>query len=66
MAKDIGGAQEPGMEGTKVGSQIQTPMMPANVGRQNTPSILTYGSTMNTNSGGGSSTIAGPGKKGSL
>lgn len=48
MAKEIGGVREPGEEGTTVG-QIQTPMCPVNVGRKNTPSILTYESTMNKN-----------------
>jgi hypothetical protein len=63
MAKDIGGVREPGEEGTKVGGQIQTPMCPTNVGRKNTPKILTYESTMDTKESGGSSSIMGPGTK---
>lgn len=47
MAKEIGGMREPGDKGTTVG-QIETPMCPENVGRKNTPSILSYKSTMNT------------------
>lgn len=63
MAKEIGGTRSPGDEGTKVGGQIQTPMCPENVSRKNTPKILTYESTMNTNESGGSSSIMGPGTK---
>ena len=70
MAKDIGGTREPGEDGTTVG-QIQTPMCPTNVGRKNTPSVMTYENTMNKNSPGGpglstGSKIMGPGEKGSL
>lgn len=66
MAKEIGGMREPGDKGTKVG-QIETPMCAENVGRKNTPSILSYKSTMDTgekNSGSGS--IMGPGTKNKL
>ena len=66
MAKDIGGVREPGEEGTKVGGQIQTPMCPENVGRKNTPSILTYKSTMDTGGEKGGNQIEGPGKKNEL
>lgn len=63
MAKEIGGVREPGEEGTTVG-QIKTPMCPTNVGRQNTPKVLTYESTMDTNEkSSGSSSINGPGTK---
>jgi len=65
MAKDIGGAREPGEEGTTVG-QIQTPMCSTNVQRKNTPSILTYESTMNTGGEKGGSQIQGPGTKNKL
>ncbi len=65
MAKDIGGTREPGEDGTTVG-QIQTPMCSTNVQRKNTPSILTYESTMNTKDSGGSSSIMGPGTKNKL
>tara|TARA_R110000868_G_scaffold49941_3_gene160278 strand:- start:1399 stop:1578 length:180 start_codon:yes stop_codon:yes gene_type:complete len=56
-------SKAPMMEGTTVG-QIQTPMNKVNVDRKNTPSVLTYESTMDK--GSGSSNIIGPGKKGSL
>lgn len=62
MAKDIGGTREPGDKGTTVG-QIITPMCPENVDRQNTPSILTYKSTMDTGGSKGGSQITGPGTK---
>ena len=62
MAKDIGGVREPGDEGTTVG-QIQTPMCKENVQRKNTPSILTYESTMDTGGTKGGSQIEGPGTK---
>jgi hypothetical protein len=63
MAKEIGGApKEPGFDGTMVG-QIKTPMCPENVQRKNTPSILTYKSTMDTGGEKGKSQIVGPGTK---
>jgi len=70
MAKDIGGEREPGIEGCDVG-QIQSPMSSVNVQRKNTPTILTYGSTMDKNSPGGEgpgggSKIMGPGQKNKL
>lgn len=65
MAKNIGGTREPGEEGTTVG-QIQTPMCPTNVQRKNTPSILTYKSTMDTGGEKGGNQIEGPGKKNEL
>lgn len=70
MAKEIGGMRDPGDEGTTVG-QIQTPMCSTNVGRQNTPKIMTYENTMDKNSPGGpgiatGSKIMGPGDKGKL
>ncbi len=65
MAKDIGSMRKPGDEGTTVG-QIQTPMCKENVGRKNTPSILGYGSTMDTGGTSGKSQIEGPGTKNKL
>ena len=65
MAKDIGSVREPGEEGTTVG-QIQTPMCSTNVQRKNTPSILTYESTMNTGGEKGGNQIQGPGTKNKL
>ena len=65
MAKTIGGVREPGEEGTTVG-QIQTPMCSTNVQRKNTPSILTYKSTMDTGGEKGGNQIEGPGKKNEL
>ena len=62
MAKEIGGVREPGEDGTMVG-QIQTPMCPTNVGRKNTPKILTYEGTMDTGGEKGKSQIEGPGTK---
>jgi hypothetical protein len=68
MAKEIGGQREPGENGqANYGGQINTPMCSENTGRKNTPSILTYKSTMNTGEkSSGSSSIVGPGKKGEL
>lgn len=66
MAKEIGGMRDPGEKGSKVG-QIETPMCSENVGRKNTPSILTYKSVIDTGEkNDGSASIAGPGVKGKL
>ncbi len=62
MAKEIGGIRQPGDPGTTVG-QIETPMCKENVGRKNTPKILTYESTMDTGGEKGKSQIEGPGTK---
>lgn len=70
MAREIGGPQDPGCDGSMQG-QIQTPMSSENVGRKNTPVVMTFGNTMDKNSPGGpsiatGSKITGPGEKGKL
>jgi hypothetical protein len=63
MAKEIGGMQEPGLKGGTIG-QIDTPMSAENIGRKNTPTILTYKGTMNTGEkNSGSAKIDSPGNK---
>ena len=63
MAKDIGGMREPGDSGSKLG-QIETPMSSTNIGRKNTPSILTYKDVIDTGEkSSGSGSIMGPGTK---
>lgn len=62
MAKEIGGMRDPGDKGTTVG-QIETPMCAENVGRKNTPKILSYKGTMDTGGEKGKEQIEGPGNK---